>query len=72
MIFITFVSDLMITIWMQVVSYHFDVTVTLTKCADSPEENILWYSKGKVLKYIFVYLVIKKQYNPTMKSSMCQ
>ena len=43
-IFITFVSDLMIIIWMQVVSYHFDVTLTLTKCADSPEENILWYS----------------------------
>ena len=43
-IFITFVSDLMITIWMQVVSYHFDVTLTLTKCAvcqktsaDSPD-----------------------------------
>ena len=25
---------LMITIWMQVVSDHFDVTLTLTKCAD--------------------------------------
>ena len=43
-ILITFVSDLMIIIWMQVVSYHFDVTLTLTKCAvcqktsaDSPD-----------------------------------
>ena len=34
----------MITIWMQVVSYHFDVTLTQTKCAvcqktsaDSPD-----------------------------------
>ena len=43
-IFITFVSDLMIIIWMQVVSYHFDVTLTLTKCADL----YIWWLRSNI------------------------